>query len=95
MDNSIDALTNLPVTSLYGDKLAPVQTDLTDIATEKCKGVMLHVTDPATFHPVIRIIKELHPQWFPTGKQHLDLLSGISGPLRDFFSVLQNIIFSR
>lgn len=69
-------------------------------AAQTCKGVMLHVTDPATFHPVatgwllIRIIKELHPQWFawatypthvnPTGKQHLDLLAGISG-IEQFF----------
>jgi len=60
---------------------------------QKCNGVMLHVTDPATFHPVatgwllIRIIKELHPGSFawatysthvnPTGQQHLDLLSGL------------------
>ena len=61
---------------------------------QKCNGVMLHVTDPAAFHPVaagwllIRIIKELHPAEFawatypthvnPSGKKHLDLLSGIS-----------------
>lgn len=62
-------------------------------AIQKCNGVMLHVTDPAAFLPVsvgwllIRIIKELHPAAFawaaypthvnPTGKKHLDLLSGI------------------
>jgi len=56
-------------------------------------GVMLHVSDPFNFLPVttgwllIRIIKELHPNDFkwatypthvnPTGKKHLDLLSGI------------------
>jgi uncharacterized protein YbbC (DUF1343 family) len=76
-------------------------------AAEKCNGLMLHVTDPATFCAVaagwllIRIIKELHPQSFawsaypthvnPTGKQHLDLLSGLPAteqffetPLSDF-----------
>jgi uncharacterized protein YbbC (DUF1343 family) len=62
-------------------------------AAEKCYGVMLHVTDPASFLPVaagwllIRIIKELHAATFawagypthvnPSGKKHLDLLSGI------------------
>jgi uncharacterized protein YbbC (DUF1343 family) len=59
-----------------------------------CNGVMLHVTDPSFLLPVatgwllIRIIKELHPHHFqwadypthvnPSGKKHLDLLSGIS-----------------
>lgn len=62
-------------------------------AGQKCNGVMLHVTDPTAFLPVavgwlfIRIVKELHPAAFawaaypthvnPTGKKHLDLLSGI------------------
>ncbi|AEV96684.1 hypothetical protein A4D02_34975 [Niastella koreensis] len=62
---------------------------------QRCNGIMLHVTDPNAFLPVtigwllIRIIKELHPQHFqwatypthvnPSGKNHLDLLSGISG----------------
>lgn len=63
-------------------------------AVQLCNGIMLHVADPSTFHPVatgwllIRIIKELHPHHFqwatypthvnPSGKKHLDLLSGIS-----------------
>jgi hypothetical protein len=48
----------------------------------------------ATGWLLIRIIKELHPQWFawatypthvnPTGKQHLDLLAGIPG-IEQFF----------
>jgi uncharacterized protein YbbC (DUF1343 family) len=62
-------------------------------ATQKCNGIMLHVTDPSAFLPVaaglllIRIIKELHRAEFawatypthvnPSGKKHLDLLSGI------------------
>jgi uncharacterized protein YbbC (DUF1343 family) len=62
-------------------------------AGHKCNGIMLHVTDPSAFLPVaagwllIRIIKELHPAEFawatypthvnPSGKKHLDLLSGI------------------
>ncbi|WP_143305579.1 exo-beta-N-acetylmuramidase NamZ family protein [Chitinophaga vietnamensis] len=62
-------------------------------AGQTCNGVMLHVTDPAAFLAVaagwllIRIIKALHPQDFqwaaypthvnPSGKKHLDLLSGI------------------
>jgi uncharacterized protein YbbC (DUF1343 family) len=62
-------------------------------ATQKCNGVMLHVTDLTEFLPVaagwllIRIIKELHPAAFawatypthvnPSGKKHLYLLSGI------------------
>lgn len=62
-------------------------------ASTPCAGVMFHVTDPASFMPVaagwllIRIIKELHPELFqwanypthvnPSGKKHLDLLSGV------------------
>ncbi|OQP59923.1 hypothetical protein A3860_35710 [Niastella vici] len=76
-------------------------------AAMPCAGVMLHVTSTASFMPVaagwllIRIIKELHPELFqwatypthvnPSGKKHLDLLSGISNsatlfdiPLADF-----------
>jgi uncharacterized protein YbbC (DUF1343 family) len=64
-------------------------------AGQKCMGLMLHVSDPAIFRPVltgwslIRIIKELHPdafEWAPyptyvnsTGKKHLDLLTGLPG----------------
>lgn len=64
-------------------------------AAQACKGVMLHVTAPASFFPVqtgwllARIIKELHPglfEWAPypthvnrTGRHHLDLLSGLQG----------------
>jgi uncharacterized protein YbbC (DUF1343 family) len=80
---------------------------------QKCNGVMLHVTDPAVFHPVatgwllIRIIKELHPVEFtwatypthvnPSGKKHLDLLSGIPNveslfdrPLSSFTNEVKN-----
>lgn len=73
-------------------------------AMQKCNGIMLHVTDPATFLPVaagwllIRIIKELHPAEFawaaypthvnPTGKKHLDLLSGIPNAEQIFDSLL-------
>ncbi|MBO9201052.1 MULTISPECIES: exo-beta-N-acetylmuramidase NamZ family protein [Niastella] len=82
-------------------------------ATQPCNGVMLHVADPSSFFPVstgwllIRTIKELHPNDFkwavyptnvnPTGKKHLDLLSGISNadtlfdiPLADFVHVVKN-----
>jgi uncharacterized protein YbbC (DUF1343 family) len=81
-------------------------------AARRCHGVMLHVTDPSGFLPVatgwllIRIIKELHPHHFqwaaypthvnPSGKKHLDLLSGISNAenlfdtaLSDFISVIK------
>jgi len=69
-------------------------------ASTPCAGVMMHVTDPASFMPVaagwllIRIIKELHPELFqwasypthvnPSGKNHLDLLSGILNAARLF-----------
>jgi uncharacterized protein YbbC (DUF1343 family) len=71
---------------------------------QRCNGIMLHVTDPNAFLPVtigwllIRIIKELHPQHFqwstypthvnPSGKNHLDLLSGISGTATLFETAL-------
>ena len=71
---------------------------------QRCNGIMLHVTDPNAFLPVtigwllIRIIKELHPQHFqwatypthvnPSGKNHLDLLSGIPGTATLFETAL-------
>jgi uncharacterized protein YbbC (DUF1343 family) len=77
-------------------------------AGQPCNGVMLHVTDPVFFLPIttgwllIRIIKELHPhnfQWTgypthvnPTGKKHLDLLSGISGTETLFETALPEFI---
>jgi uncharacterized protein YbbC (DUF1343 family) len=77
-------------------------------AGQRCNGIMLHVTDPASFLPVatgwllIRIIKELHPQNFqwtvypthvnPSGKNHLDLLSGISGTATLFETALPDFI---
>jgi uncharacterized protein YbbC (DUF1343 family) len=82
---------------------------------QQCNGVMLHVTDPAAFLPVaigwllIRIIKEIHPAEFtwatypthvnPSGKKHLDLLSGIQNaeqlfnvPLTSFVHELKTYI---
>lgn len=62
-------------------------------ARQKCRGIMLHVSDPTVFRPVmtgwllIRIIKGLHPDsfaWAPyptfvnrAGARHLDLLTGL------------------
>ncbi len=62
-------------------------------AAQKCKGVMLHVLNLQTFYPVragwllLRLIKDLHPDLFewahyptqvnPSGKKHLDLLTGL------------------
>ena len=84
-------------------------------AGQRCEGIMLHVADSSSFLPVatgwllIRIIKELHPKDFrwaaypthvnPSGKKHLDLLSGIwnteslfDGALPDFVSVVKHCI---
>jgi uncharacterized protein YbbC (DUF1343 family) len=76
---------------------------------QSCNGVMLHVTDPSSFLPVatgwllIRIIKELHPENFqwaaysthvnPSGKKHLDLLSGIVNAEILFDTALPEFIF--
>ena len=77
-------------------------------AGQWCNGVMLHVTDPNSFSPVIigwlliRIIKELHPndfQWAaypthvnPTGNNHLDLLSGMADTAALFEVALPDFI---
>ncbi|NLR77330.1 exo-beta-N-acetylmuramidase NamZ domain-containing protein [Chitinophaga eiseniae] len=77
-------------------------------AGKPCNGVMLHITDPASFLPVatgwllIKIIKTLHPtnfQWAPypthvnpTGTKHLDLLSGISNTEMLFETALPDFI---
>jgi uncharacterized protein YbbC (DUF1343 family) len=77
-------------------------------AGQPCNGVMMHVTEPSAFLPVtigwllIRIIKELHPQNFqfatypthvnPSGKKHLDLLSGISSTATLFEAALPDFI---
>lgn len=77
-------------------------------AGQRCDGVMLHVADISSFLPVttgwllIRIIKELHPkdfQWAaypthvnPSGKKHLDLLSGIWNTERLFDVALPDFV---
>lgn len=77
-------------------------------AGQRCDGVMLHVADPSSFLSVttgwllIRIIKELHPQDFqwaaypthvnPSGKKHLDLLSGIWNTERLFDVALPDFV---
>ena len=77
-------------------------------AAQTCNGVMLHVLEPSSLLPVatgwllIRIIKELHPQNFqwatypthvnPSGKKHLDLLSGISDVESLFETTLSDFI---
>jgi len=64
-------------------------------AARECKGVMLHISDPASFRSVrtgwllLWLIKDLHPglfEWAPypthvnrTGVDHLDLLAGMRG----------------
>jgi uncharacterized protein YbbC (DUF1343 family) len=90
--SKVSTVLNSMVTSVYARPVTftPVEGKYLG---QKCNGVMLHVPDPAVFHPVamgwllIRIIKELHPAEFawatypthvnPSGKKHLDLLSGI------------------
>lgn len=90
--DKVAQLFNSQVTTVYARPVTctPIEGKY---AGQKCNGVMLHVTDPAAFLSVatgwllIRIIKELHPAEFawatypthvnPSGKKHLDLLSGI------------------
>jgi uncharacterized protein YbbC (DUF1343 family) len=71
-------------------------------ASQMCEGVMLHIRDLRVFHPVrigwllIRLIKDLHPGLFgwatyptqvnPSGKKHLDLLTGLPDAERLFES---------
>lgn len=71
-------------------------------ALQKCRGIMLHIRDHHAFHPVrtgwllIRLIKDLHPGLFewaayptqvnPSGKKHLDLLTGLPDAERLFES---------
>lgn len=76
-------------------------------AGQSCKGIMLHVTDPARFRPVaagwllISIIKGLYPDsfdWAPyptfvnsSGQQHMDLLTGMEGSQSLFGSGAANL----